>query len=136
MEKEIVSNINNLLVMGDSIFGTSGHHGIVSEVQKRNRELHELHDTLKAEVEGDDAIIRRSNTDFMYENKKRVKPSMFHVLEDYTLGYLLFTYVFMVFLAITYYTMISPTKIGGFVVAMGYGAMFTMVVGMFLYYLV
>jgi hypothetical protein len=101
------ASVGDSLMMGDSIFGNTGHAEIIHEVKERNHDLKIKKETLMKDVDNKESIINRSNRDFtdVKDSLPETQPKkILHFMEDYTLAILLMAYLFMVITCIYMYT--------------------------------
>jgi hypothetical protein len=107
------AQVGDSLLMGDSIFGTAGIADITNQVKARNIELKTKKDTLRNEIDKQEAIIERSNRDFSDVKDTIPEPQpkkMLRFIEDYTLAFLVIAYLFMIIAIIYTYTILSEFK--------------------------
>jgi hypothetical protein len=132
--------------LGDTIFGQYGHNDVSAQLKKRNDDLSLQVQSLTKEIDKNQAIIDRSNRDFI--DVKRTLPEkepkkILHFIEDYTMALLSISYLFMVIIGIYYYSMAKSGNantsgtfdVSKFFQAVGYSGLITIIVGMILYYL-
>jgi hypothetical protein len=104
------------LMMGDSIFGKAGVGEITEQVKSRNHELKNKKEELKKNIDKKEAIIERSNRDFSDVKDtlpEKMPNSVLNFVEDYTLVFLIISYLFMIITVIYLYTLNSQMKIIG-----------------------
>lgn len=132
----IRSQVEDGLLMGDSMFGRFAHADVAREVKSRTEELQRKKDKLEQEIREKEALIQRSNRDFS-DVKDALPETLEHqriqFVEDYTLLFLSLAYVFMVLSAILFYVTISEEKMKALGKAVGYAILGTFVAGMLLY---
>lgn len=89
--------IQDSLILGDTMFGTSGHAQIVQQVKDRNTDLQIKKDTLTSNIKNSEAIIERTDRDFI-DTRETLPDSLpskrLNVIEDYTLAFISITYLF------------------------------------------
>lgn len=133
------TNVMDSLSLGDTMFGQFGHNEVSSQIKSRNDDLKKQVDTLVKEIDNSQAIIDRSNRDFI--DVKRTLPEkeskkILHFIEDYTMALLAMSYLFMILIGIYYYSMISGEfNISECFQAIGYSGLISIIVGMILYYI-
>jgi hypothetical protein len=126
------------LIMGDTMFGQFGYSDIAKQVQARNEELKEKKIKLFKEVENNEAIIERSNRDFVDEKDSISEPQpkrFVRFIEDYTLAILSISYLFMIISIIYVYTLTSELKLIGFLKAIVGSILLSMFLFMMLFFL-
>lgn len=126
------------LVMGDTMFGQFGYNDIAKQVQSRNDELKKKKDQISKEVEKGNAIIERSNRDFVDVKDSVPEPQPKRVLrfiEDYTLAILTISYLFMIIAIIYIYTITSEFKLLAFGKAFVGSIFLSMFLFMLLFYI-
>ena len=126
------------LVMGDTMFGQFGYNDIAKQVQSRNDELKKKKDQISKEVEKGNAIIERSNRDFVDVKDTIPEPHPKRVLrfiEDYTLAILIISYIFMIIAIIYIYTITSEFKLIAFGKAFVGSIFLSMFLFMLLFYI-
>ena len=132
-------NVNDSLTLGDTIFGQFGHNEVSAQLRKRNNDLTLQVQNLTKEIDKNQAIVDRSNRDFI--DVKRTLPEkqpkkILHFIEDYTMALLAISYLFMVLIGIYYYSMMNGVfDISKCVQAVGYSGLLSIIVGMLLYYI-
>ncbi len=126
------------LMMGDTMFGQFGYNDIAKQVQARNEELKTKRVQLLKDVEGNEAIIERSNRDFEDVRDTVPEPQtkrFVRFIEDYTLAILAISYLFMIIAVIYVYTATSELKLTGFFKAFIGSILLSMFLFMMLFYL-
>ena len=104
------ANITDSLMTGDSMFGSMGNGTITKQVDMRNEDLKKKKDALSATIRKNEAIIERSSRDFSDVKDTVPEPQkkrILHVLEDYTLALLVFSYLFMSLSVVYLYTIMN-----------------------------
>ena len=132
------ATITDLIAIGNSMYDpTTG--SMTSEVAVRNRELTEKKMKIQQDIKEQEAIINRSNRDFMDVKEQSPEASStksLHFIEDYTLVILCISYFFMLVVALHVYVMYSTES---FVMALArglfYSFLLTLISGMILYYI-
>lgn len=125
------------LVMGDTVFGKAGVGEIAKQVQARHKELTAKKEHLKAEIDKKEAIVERSNRDFEDVKSRVPDPQpkrVLNVLEDYTMAFLVISYLFMILAGIYVFTAIAPFKLIAFFKALGGSVFLTIFLFMVMYY--
>ena len=132
-------NVLDSLSLGDTMFGQYGHNEVSAQVRTRNEDLQLQVQGLTKEIDKNQAIIDRSNRDFV--DVKRTLPEkqpkkILHFIEDYTMALLAMSYLFMALIGIYYYSSKDGAfDVSKFVQAVGYSGLISIIVGMVLYYL-
>jgi hypothetical protein len=132
------ANVRDSLSLGDTIFGQFGHAEVTTQLRKRNDDLTLQVQSLTKELDKNQAVIDRSNRDFV--DVKRTLPEkqpkkLLHFIEDYTMALLAMAYLFMALIGIYYYSTINGVfDISKCVQAIGYSGLISIIVGMILYY--
>jgi preprotein translocase subunit SecF len=108
---------NDLLLSGDSIFGTMPHQTTVQQIKDRNNELKKQTNTLEKSIQEKESIVERSDRDFIDTKEQigTIKTKTVHVLDDYTLVVLAVAYVFFAITVTVWYLQqnyYSPKAIG------------------------
>ncbi len=90
--------VQDSLMMGDAIYGKASHKLIVEQVKERNRELKEKKAALVKDIEDKEALVERSDRDFI--EVKDTLPEKFSLkrlnfVEDYTIAITMIGYLFM-----------------------------------------
>jgi hypothetical protein len=103
--------VQDSLMMGDAIYGKASHKLIVEQVKDRNRELKEKKDGLVKDIENKEALVERSDRDFI--DTKEALPERFSLkrlnfVEDYTIALNMIGYLFMSIAIIYVYTSTRP----------------------------
>ena len=132
-------NITDTLLTGDAIFGQYGSADIAKSVQQSNLELEEKKKVIEKEIANNEAVIERSNRDF--SDVKNTLPdrstySRLHFIEDYTVFFLVASYLFMILLCGYLYVLSAEEKwtaFGKVAVVSVFGSLF---LGMVAFYLV
>jgi chaperonin cofactor prefoldin len=132
-------NVMDSLSLGDTIFGQFGHNEVSAQLKKRNEDLTLQVQSLTKEIDKNQAIVDRSNRDFV--DVKRTLPEkepkkILHFIEDYTMALLSISYLFMVFIGIYYYSMMNGIfDTSKCFQAIGYSGLLSIIIGMILYYI-
>ena len=131
--------ITDSLTVGDSMFGQAGHATLTHDVKERNKELHAKKDTVMHDIDHNEAVINRSNRDFLdvKETLPETQPQkILHFIEDYTLALLSMAYLFLMIICIYFYVYL---KQGSIITALGQSlgvsTIITLIAFMLLYYL-
>jgi len=143
-KSDLISDISNLRIqiedgiqMGSSMFGQYAHADVTNEVDKRLTDLKKKKEELENNIRDKEAIIQRSNRDFSdvkdalpeKQEQTRVK-----FVEDYTIMFLLLSFVFMVVSAIIFNVTISQEKMKALFSSLGLSILFTGFCGILLYF--
>jgi len=133
------ANVNNSLALGETMFAQYGYVDANKQIKERNKDLTLQVNSLTKELDKNQAIIDRSNRDFV--DVKRTLPEkqpkkILHFIEDYTMALLSISYLFMMIIGIYYYSIVN----GVFDTSkcfqnIGYSGLISIVVGMVLYYI-
>lgn len=125
------------LVMGDTLFGQAGISEITKQVQARHQELTNKKENLKTQIDKNEAIIERANRDFEDVKERVPEPQpkrILNVLEDYTLAFLVISYLFMILAGIYVFTSHAQIKVVALFKAVGGSIFLTIFLFMMLYY--
>jgi hypothetical protein len=119
------ANINDSLMKGDVLFGTSPHTQIMQQVMDRNKELKDKKESISNDILKKEAMIERTDRDFI-EEKETIPDSqpkkIVRFIEDYSLAILLTSYVFLLLSGIFWYTIHSTTILNGLLQGVAIGA--------------
>lgn len=132
----IRSQVEDGLLMGDSMFGRFAHADVAREVKSRTEELQRKKDRLEQDIREKESLIQRSNRDFSDVKDalpETLERQRIQFVEDYTLLFLSLAYVFMVLSAILFYVAISEEKMKALGKAVGYAILGTFLAGILLY---
>ena len=141
LEEDIISLraiTNDTLIMGDTMFGQFGYNDIAKQVKERNSDLNKKKAILSKEIEKGEAIIDRSNRDFMDVHDTVPEPQpqkTLRFIEDYTLAILTISYFFMIIAVIYIYTIRSEFKLVAFGKSFVGSIFLTMFLFIFLFYI-
>ncbi len=132
-------NITDTLLTGDSIFGQYGSNDILQSVKQSNEELEEKKKAIEKEIANNEAVIERSNRDF--SDVKQTLPekpeySRLHFIEDYTVFFVVTSYLFMVLLCAYLYVMAAEEKWNAFLQVSVVSIFGTLFLGLVSYYLI
>lgn len=131
----IRSQVEDGLLMGDSMFGRFAHVEVAREVNRRTEELQRKKDALEQEIREKEALIQRANRDFSDVKDalpETLERKRIRFVEDYTLLFLSLSYVFMVVSAIIFYVALSEEKMKALGKGVGYTILGTMLSGILL----
>ena len=132
-------NVIDSLSLGDTIFGQYGHNDVSTQLKKRNDDLRLQVQSLTKELDKNQAIVERSNRDFV--DVKRTLPEkqpkkLLHFIEDYTMALLAISYLFMIIIGIYYYSVIDGVfDMSKCFQAIGHSGLISIIVGVVLYYI-
>lgn len=104
------SQLNDMLMTGDNLFGTNPNASVLQEVVARNKDLKDKNAALKKEIRTLTAIVERSDRDFVDEKAlvpETLQHKVVHVLDDYTLVLLMVSYVFVTLSSLSYYMIVN-----------------------------
>jgi hypothetical protein len=130
------SQIEDGLTMGDAMFGRFAHVEVAREVTNRTEELQKKKDGLEQELREKEAMIQRTNRDFSDVKDalpETLEQQRIKFIEDYTIMFLVLSYVFMILSGIIFYVTLSEQKTMAFAKALGYALVATMLSGTLLY---
>ena len=133
------ANVGDSLSLGDTIFGQYGHNDVSAQLKKRNDDLTLQVKSLTKELDKNQAIVERSNRDFV--DVKRTLPEkqpkkLLHFIEDYTMALLAIAYLFMIIIGIYSYSMLNGVfDMSKCFQAIGHSGLISIIVGMILYYI-
>jgi hypothetical protein len=136
--ESLSSNVQDSLLMGDSMFGQFGYQDIAKQVKDRNHDLKSKKDDMMKEVSKNEAIIERSNRDFSDVKDTIPEPQAkktLRFIEDWTLAILAMAYLFMIIAAIYIYTATAEIKLVAFGKSFVGSVFLTMFLYMLLYFL-
>lgn len=126
------AQIDNLLQTGNKLYTEYNNDGVLKEVLSRKEQLKNEEKTLNEEIKKGAAIIEKNNQDFY--DVKQTLPEIYnannklHTIEDYTLGFLSVSYLFMVTMLIYLYVMFAENRWAAF----GRSSLMTLLVTLFL----
>jgi hypothetical protein len=92
------STYTDLIISGDSIYGTSTNETHTQDVLNRNKKLKSEKEKLLNEIKENEAIIEQSSRDFIEQkihNPGPVKKPLVSVIEDYSLFVAMMAFFFM-----------------------------------------
>jgi hypothetical protein len=133
------ANVTDSLSLGDTMFGQYGSADVTEQLRKRNEDLTLQVQRLTKELDKNQAIIDRSNRDFI--DVKRTLPEkqpkkLLHFIEDYTMALLAISYLFMTIIGIYYYSIVNDEfSISKCLQSIGYSGLISIIMGMALYYI-
>lgn len=131
-------NITDTLLTGDSIFGEYGSNDILQSVKQTNVDLEQKKKTIEKEIANNEAVIERSNRDFSDVKKtlpEKPEYSRLHFVEDYTVFFVVTSYLFMVLLCAYLYVMGAEQKWNAFLQVSIVSVFGTLFLGLLSYYL-
>jgi hypothetical protein len=128
----IKNSITNSLVTGDATVGTATGATISKEIQTRHNDLTAKLSKLQKEIKDKQSMIDKINRDFLDSNKN-VNQTKVLFLEDYTMFFVLISYLFMIFIFIFVYTYAADNKLYAFGQAFIGSVIFTIAGGLILY---
>ena len=106
--KDLQANITDSLSKGDLLFGAQPHNQITEQVTERNKELKSKKEKLSKDIVSKEAIIERSDQDFRDVKQTISEPEpkkILRFIEDYSVAFLLLSYIFMVLSGMYWYTL-------------------------------
>jgi len=107
---------------------------MANQIRERNNDLQQKYDNLNKEIKKGEAIIARSERDFMDVNNTVQEPQpqkTLRFIEDYTLAILVISYIFMIIVIMYIYTITAEFKL----VAFGKSFVASILLSMFLFIL-
>jgi len=110
---------NDLLLTGDSFFGTSASASTVQDVKNRNQELKQTAAETQAAIDKYTMIVERSERDFIDEREaapETIHDKLVHVLDDYTILVLAISYVFFILVALLWYMSSNDYSINSIII--------------------
>jgi hypothetical protein len=126
------------LTTGDSIFGQASGATISKEIIARNKELKEKKSKLREGIDKNEAIVERSNRDFLYTREdlpENISAKKVNFIEDYTVAFVLLTYIFMIISLIYFYTVMSENKIRALIFGVVGSTIISIILGILFYLL-
>lgn len=136
--QKVRSQIEDSMMMGDSMFGRFAHVDVAREVTNRMKDLEQKKKSLEQDLKEKEALIQRANRDFSDVKDalpETIEQKRIRFIEDYTLLFVSLSYLFMVLTAILYYVMISEQKTMALVKGIGYTLVSTLFAGLILYFI-
>jgi hypothetical protein len=91
---ELNSEIQNLLIKGDTLFGDDTLNEATKEAKERNKELLEEKSKIKSEIETNE-VLKRDFVDLKESLPEIQEKKVLHFIDDYTLAFLCISYLFM-----------------------------------------
>jgi hypothetical protein len=137
---ELQASIPQLILLGDSINSAAANNAtVIANLTEQNQTLMDKKKELEASLDEKHAAINRYNRDFA-DVRKEVKdskevPNAFNFIEDYTLAFLLFAYIFMVVAFIFYRVLLSDSKLYELFYTSLQVSLVTILFSAFMYYL-
>ena len=125
-------SVQDSLMLGDSMYGTTGYKKIVDEVRERNKSLIDKKDKLLKGLEKKEALVERTERDFIDTREampEKLKASKLNTIEDYTLAIMSIAYLFAVIALIYMYVSNSDAKMK----AIGTGVIGAVIITIFLF---
>lgn len=125
------SQLNDMMMTGDKLFGTQPASSVLKEVSARNKDLKDKKKHLKNDIRDLTAIVERSDRDFIDEKElvpETLSSQVVHVLDDYTLIILMVSYVFVTLSSLFYYIIVNEFSINSIIT----GLVFTVVFSIFM----
>jgi hypothetical protein len=133
------AKINDSLIMGDSMFSQAGYGTISTDIQARHDELKKTKDGLEKDIRAKERLIHRSNRDFTDVNhvleEEPKKNKFLTFIEDYTILFLVISYLFMMTICAMFYVQQSAEFYSGLGKAAIASGIITMIATILLYYI-
>ena len=102
------ANVNDSIIMGNSINVSYGGETIIKQVKDRNTELKAKKEEIINDIDKKEAIIERTDRDFadVKDTLPERQPTRYiNFIEDYTLAVVVLSYLFMIISVIYVYTL-------------------------------
>lgn len=131
--------IQDLFSLGEKVITTAGNASMLNDMTSRRDELKKEKETLTGEIKQHQTqIVDSTNQDF-YDVKQTlsdpiVSPNKIHTIEDYTLAFLVISYLFMVTLMVYLYVYFAPDRGPALGRALAAAVLVTIFCGLLLYY--
>jgi len=103
------AHVHDSLLMGNIVYSKHGED-ITKQVKDRNEELRKKKETIMNDIDKKEAVIERSNRDFsdIKDTLPEKQPKKYiNVIEDYTLAFVVISYLFMILSVIYVYALKS-----------------------------
>lgn len=123
------SQYQNLIVTGDKFFGTAAPSTVIADVARRNQDLSGQLTDLQAKILQLRQATEQNDRDFIdtREAMPEVLSSSTHVLDTYTLFLVSISYIILALSVIYYYAHLHEFSLNSILIAVGGGALATMV---------
>ena len=128
----VKNSITDSLTTGDATVGNATGVTVSNEIRTRYSDLKTKSDKLEKEIKDKQSMIDKVNRDFI-DHDKNVNQTKILFLEDYTMFFVLISYLFMIFIFIFVYTTAADNKLYAFGQAFFGSVIFTIAGGMMLY---
>ena len=132
--------IQDLFTLGDKVVTTAGSESMRNDLVARRDELKAEKDALTGEIrQHQTQVVESSNQDF-YDVKQTlpaeplVSRNKIRTLEDYTLAFLLISYLFMITLLIYLYVYFAPDRLQALGRGLSAAFLLTILCALLLYY--
>ncbi len=123
---------------GDAIFGQASGATISTQMMEHNKQLKQKKEELSKHIENNEAIIERSNRDFIYTREElpdNISAKKVNFIEDYTVAILLISYIFMIIAVVYVYIIMSENKIRAGIMGITGATILSVFLGVFFYLL-
>ena len=126
----------DLIVTGDTLFGSSSSDTQIADIRSRNSELKKLKDKLVAEIKSATSREEQANRDFL-DTKEALPESLpkkvVRTLEDYSVAFFLLAYLFAGIALVYLYVVTNQFSLGSIVTGLVVFAVIGLVVAVMLF---
>ena len=126
----------DLIVTGDTLFGSSSSDTQIADIRSRNSELKKLKDKLVAEIKSATSREEQANRDFL-DSKEALPESLpkkvVRTLEDYSVAFFMLAYLFAGIALVYLYVVTNQFSVGSIVTGLVVFAVIGLVVAVMLF---
>lgn len=134
--QEQVARYNDLILQGNTLFGTTPSNQQIEDIKKRNQELKEIKDKLQNEITSANSAAERAERDFLDAKASLPDPlpkKMVHTIEDYTMLVFIMSYFVMLIACIYLFVVMRGVTTNAVVSGLVGGAVITIILGILIY---
>jgi lipopolysaccharide export LptBFGC system permease protein LptF len=127
---------NDLIITGDSLFGSSTNDTQIADIKARNGELKNMKDKLLKDIRSAESQTEQAERDFL--DTKAALPEtlpqkILHTIEDYTMFVFMLSFVFMAIALIYMYVASQGFSINSIIIGIVVAVVVAFVVGVLLF---
>ncbi len=134
--QEQVARYNDLILQGNTLFGTTPSNQQIEDIKKRNQELKGMKDKLENEIKAANSAAERAERDFLDAKAGLPDPlpkKMVHTIEDYTMLVFTMSYLVMLIAGIYLFIVLKGGTTNAIITGLVGGVVITIILTILIY---
>lgn len=126
----------DLIITGDTLFGSSSSDTQIADIRSRNSELKKLKEKLVAEIKSASSREEQANRDFLDTREalpETLPKKVVRTLEDYSVAFFILAYLFAGIAIVYLYVVMNQFAVGAIVTGLVVFVVVSLIVGVMLF---